>query len=66
MKEMFRVGTTGAHYLITVPDARPEMLQKPFAHPIDFSEPNHIQIFDKNRYIKLVENSGVKIEKYDT
>ena len=66
LKELVRVGKTGAQYLITVPDARSEMLQKPFANPIYFSEPNHIQIFDKDRFIQLVENSGLKIEKYDT
>ena len=66
LKELVRVGKTGAQYLITVPDARSEMLQEPFANPIYFSEPNHIQIFDKGRFMKLVDNSGLKIEKYDT
>ena len=66
LKELVRVGKTGAQYLITVPDARSEMLQEPFANPIYFSEPNHIQIFDKERFVQLVENSGLKIEKYDT
>jgi hypothetical protein len=42
------------------------MLQKPFAKPIYFSEPNHIQIFDKESFVRLVENSGLKVERYDS
>lgn len=66
MTELVRVGKRGARYLITVPDSRSEMLQKPVANPIYFSEPNHIQIFNKENFIRLVENSGLTVEKYDT
>jgi len=66
MAELVRVGKPGAQYLITVPDARSEMLQKPVANPVYFSEPNHIQIFDKADFVRLVENSGLKVERYDT
>ncbi len=66
MAELVRVGKLGAQYLITVPDFRSEMLQKPFAHPMYFSKPNHIQIFDKESFVRLVENSGLKVERYDT
>jgi len=66
MAELVRVGKHGAQYLITVPDARSEMLQKPFASPQYFAEPNHIQIFDKDRFVQLVENSGLKVERYDS
>ncbi|MHB8138225.1 MAG: class I SAM-dependent methyltransferase [Smithellaceae bacterium] len=66
MAELVRVGKPGAQYLITVPDARSEMLQKPFAAPQYFTEPNHIQIFDKETFIQLVENSGLKVERYDS
>ena len=64
--ELVRVGKGGAQYLITVPDSRSEMLQKPVANPVYFSEPNHIQLFDKENFIRLVENSGLKVERYDT
>ena len=60
MAELVRVGKGGAQYLITVPDSRSEMLQKPVANPVYFSEPNHIQLFDKENFIRLVENSGLK------
>lgn len=66
MAELVRVGKRGAQYLITVPDARSEMLQKPVAKPVYFAEPNHIQIFDKENFVRLVEGSGLKVERYDT
>lgn len=66
LAELFRVGKPGARYLITVPDARSEILQKPVAHPSYFSTPNHIQIFDKKRFVRLTEDAGLKIEQYDT
>lgn len=66
MEELVRVGRPGARYFLTVPDSRSEMLQKPFADPVYFTRPNHIQIFDKERFVRLVENSGLKVERYET
>lgn len=66
LAEIVRVGKPDAQYLITVPDSRSEMLQKPIAQPVYFSAPNHIQIFDKESFVRLVENSGLKVERYDT
>ncbi len=66
LKELVRVGRPGAKYMISVPDSRSEMLQKPVAHKSYFLEPNHIQIFDKKSFVRLVENAGLKIERYDT
>ena len=66
LRELARVGKPGAKYLITVPDARSEMLQKRVAQQGYFSEPNHIQIFDRQRFVSLVEASGLKVERYDT
>ncbi len=66
LAELVRVGRPGAKYLITVPDARSEMLQKPVAHTVYFSAPNHIQIFDRERFVRLVESAGLKVEHYDT
>jgi 2-polyprenyl-3-methyl-5-hydroxy-6-metoxy-1,4-benzoquinol methylase len=66
MEELVRVGKRGAQYLITVPESRSEMLQKPVANPVYFSQPNHIQIFDKENFVRLVEDSGLKVERYDT
>ncbi len=66
MEELVRVGRPGARYFITVPDSRSEMLQKPFANPVYFTQPNHIQIFDKERFVRLVENSGLEVARYET
>lgn len=66
MSELFRVGKRGARYFITVPDSRSERLQQPVANPIYFLEPNHIQIFTKENFVRLVENSGLTVERYDT
>lgn len=66
MAELVRVAKRGAQYLITVPDSRSEMLQKPVASPAYFAKPNHIQIFDKENFVRLVESSGLKVERYDT
>lgn len=66
LAELVRVGRLGARYLITTPDARSEMLQKPVAHPAYFQKPNHIQIFDRERLVGLVEGAGLKVARYDT
>lgn len=66
MEELVRVGRPGARYFLTVPDSRSELLQKPFANPVYFTRPNHIQIFNKERFVRLVENSGLKVERYET
>lgn len=66
LAELVRVGKSGAKYLITVPDARSEILQKPVAHPSYFCEPNHIQIFDKETFVRLVKGAGLTVEQYDT
>ena len=66
MAELVRVGRPNARYLITVPDARSERLQTPVADPIYFTAPNHIQIFDRNRFLRLVKDAGLAVLKYDT
>jgi ubiquinone/menaquinone biosynthesis C-methylase UbiE len=66
LAELYRVGKPGAQYLITVPEERSEVLQKTFADPSYFAPPNHIQIFNKNRFCDLVSASGLTIERYTT
>ncbi len=66
MAELVRVGKPNARYLITVPDARSEKVQMPVADPLYYSSPNHIQIFDRRRFLRLVEDSGLAVLKYDT
>lgn len=66
LRELVRVGQPGAQYLISVPDSRSEIVQKPIAAESYFQKPNHIQIFDKDQFISLVESSGLQIEAYKT
>lgn len=64
MAELVRVGKPGAQYLITVPDESSEQLQKSYADPSYFTKPNHIQIFDKSAFHKLVLDAGLEVETY--
>ncbi|MGQ9427459.1 class I SAM-dependent methyltransferase [Gilvimarinus sp. F26214L] len=66
LSELVRVGKPGALYLITVPDERSERVQKPFAADSYFEKPNHIQIFSKADFVRLVEGAGLKVENYRT
>ena len=66
MAELYRVGKPGAKYLISVPDHRSELLQKPFASASYFAPPNHIQLFDKKRLSDLVESVGMVVESHTT
>lgn len=66
LQELIRVGKPGAQYLITVPDASSENLQKSFADKSYFEKPNHIQIFSKEDFTQLIEDSGLVIESYTT
>lgn len=63
MKELVRVGRPGALYLISVPDAKGELLQKKFADPAHFEEPNHVRIFTSAELEQLVEESGLIVER---
>jgi 2-polyprenyl-3-methyl-5-hydroxy-6-metoxy-1,4-benzoquinol methylase len=61
MSELFRIGKPGSLYLISVPDTINERLQKELAPPEYFEKPNHIRIFERDEFSKLVANSGLKI-----
>lgn len=62
MKELVRIGRPGAMYLISVPDAKGELLQKKIADPAHFEEPNHVQIFTSVELEQLVVESGLIVE----
>ena len=63
IKELVRVGKPGALYLITVPDAASEGVQKQLAPPAHFEKPNHINIFSRNEFERLVLDAGLVIER---
>lgn len=62
LKELYRVGKPGALYLITVPDPVGEELQKQYAPATCFERPNHINIFQRDEFARLVTEAGLVIE----
>jgi len=66
MQELARVGRAGALYLISVPDATAENLQKPIADPVYFQKPNHIRIIGRDEFRDIIENAGLIIESHST
>ncbi len=63
MRELLRVGRPGAKYLLTVPDPVAEDLQKSIALPYYFEKPNHIRVFQREEFVRLVTNAGLVIEQ---
>jgi SAM-dependent methyltransferase len=62
MGELVRIGRPGALYLLSVPAAVSEKLQKHVAPPFYFEKPNHIRIFDPDEFARVVEEAGLVIE----
>lgn len=65
LAELYRVGKPGAIYLISVPDAAAEEMQIGFAAPAYFEKPNHINIFQREEFQALVQESGLDIVSID-
>ena len=63
LRELVRVGKPGALYLLSVPDAVSEQVQKKLAPPNHFEKPNHINVFSRQEFEKLILDSGLVIEK---
>ncbi len=63
LKELVRVGKPGAQYLITVPDPVAETLQKHLADPSYFQKPNHVRIFGREEFERLVTDAGLIVEE---
>ncbi|MCG8672528.1 MAG: class I SAM-dependent methyltransferase [Pseudomonadales bacterium] len=64
MSELVRVGKPGTQYLITVPAPLGESVQKKLAPPNYFEKPNHIRVFEKDTFEKLITDAGLEIERY--
>lgn len=64
--ELARVGEPDALYLLAVPDATGERIQKAFAPDYYFQHPNHIHIFERADFAALVEGSGLEIVQRTT
>lgn len=63
MNELVRIGKPGARYLLSVPDPAAEQVQKRIAPPCYWQPPNHIRIFQRDEFARLVVNAGLRIEK---
>ncbi|WP_287242002.1 methyltransferase domain-containing protein [Pseudoalteromonas sp.] len=61
LQELYRLGRPGAMYLITVPEATAENMQKSIGPVSHFEKPNHIQIFSREDFSELVLSVGLKI-----
>lgn len=63
LSELVRVGQPGALYLLAVPDAEGEKVQLDCAPVHYFRQPNHIHIFEREAFAKLVEDAGLVVER---
>lgn len=66
MGELVRVAKPGAQFLITVPDPLGESVQKKLAPEAYFQHPNHIRVFQRDEFVRLIEEAGLVIEKRAT
>ena len=65
MAELARIGKPGARYLISVPDALQENLQKEVAPDSYFQKPNHVRIIGRDEFEALVRDAGLVVEQHD-
>jgi len=63
LSELVRVGKPGAQYLITVPDAAAETVQRGLAPPSHWKKPNHIHVFQRDELDRLVHRAGLEIQR---
>lgn len=65
LRELMRVGKPGALYLLSVPGQRSEELIKSVAPAYWFEKPNHIRILSADDFKRLVEDTGLIIERHE-
>ena len=61
--ELVRVGRPGARYLLTVPDPVSESLQKKLVPSVYWASPNHVRVFEREEFARLVVDAGLRIER---
>jgi SAM-dependent methyltransferase len=61
LAELVRIGAPGALYLITVPDAVAEELQRHVAPDLYFREPNHVRVFERDALPRLLQDAGLEV-----
>ncbi len=62
MAELVRIGSKGARYLLTVPDAVGERLQKQLAPASHFEPPFHVRVFERETFEELVTRHGLVVD----
>jgi len=62
LAELVRVGAAGALYLLTVPDPASEAAQRQLAGESYWRPPNHVRIFEREEFARLVSGAGLAIE----
>lgn len=65
LSELVRVGRSGTHYLLSVPDPVQEHLQKKVAPASHFEKPNHIRIIQRDEFETMVSAAGLVIERHE-
>jgi ubiquinone/menaquinone biosynthesis C-methylase UbiE len=63
LSELARIGRPGALYLLTVPDPVAEKVQKNLAPEAYWRKPNHLRIFERDSFERLVKSAGLTIER---
>lgn len=63
LAELVRIGKPGALYLLSVPGALQENLQKRVAPPSYFQKPNHVRIVERDEFAGMVTRAGLVIEE---
>jgi SAM-dependent methyltransferase len=63
--ELVRIGRPGARYLLSVPDPASESLQKALAPEVYWRKPNHLRVFSREDFERLVREAGLEIERRD-
>jgi SAM-dependent methyltransferase len=63
LRELMRVARPGALFLLSVPHALSENMQRPFVAPDYFERPNHIRVFTSEAFQSLVAGCGLQIER---
>jgi 2-polyprenyl-3-methyl-5-hydroxy-6-metoxy-1,4-benzoquinol methylase len=66
LAEMARVGKPGALYLLAVPDELSEKMQQGLAPDYYFREPNHIHIFGREQFARMVSDAGLEVVQRDS
>ncbi|MBF7728984.1 class I SAM-dependent methyltransferase [Pseudomonas sp. N040] len=66
LAELQRVGEPGALYLLVVPDELAEQMQQGLAPEYYFREPNHIHVFGREQFVRMVAEAGLEVVQRDS